>query len=758
MQPYTVRPSQRSRLTGLGTAAAAFAALTAAPLAAPPAASADVFDEVADQIFAPFLDASTSAVDWDAVLDPTAWGTFLDTAHWDEVFAGLETAAANAAPATDPPDWSAMAQQYLYVPIHTVVENWINSDGPTPLLDNLNQLSERVGLGPMIADGIAGTAEHVDGSDGGWLLGDGGAGWSSTQVGVSGGDGGAAGIFGNGGAGGSGGADASGGTGGSGGSLMGDGGVGGHGGSGAVGGDGGDGGAAIGLFGVGGNGGDAGNGDADWSRSVLPALGGAGGNAGLLGSHGVVGHYGTLAGLGPGAGTVGLSTSGTWFTDSDGRAVILHGLNVVYKIPPFEPSASGFSDDDAAFLAANGFNVVRLGVIWAGVEPEPGVYNEAYLDSIAQTVQTLADHNIRVILDMHQDSYGGPFGGEGAPDWAVQDGGLPNIEVAWPFGSFVNPAENNAWDAFWSNAKAPDGVGLQNHYAQMWEYVANYVNGDPELKASIAGYEIMNEPWSGSSWPLCLLGCSAFNGDTLTSFYNQAASAIRAVDPNTPLFVEPELISGEALPITLGTVDGGHTTLSFHSYLGPLAGITVNNAAAYAQAQGIPGMLTEFGGTTNYSFISDTMQPANQARFGWTEWAYTGRGDITGWPQDEWLVQDPNQPPVGDNVDATKLATLAEPYPQLVSGTPISWSFENGTFHLSYSTEMASGDSSFPAGSQTTVSVPNIEFPNGYLVSVTGGHVVSAANSPILVIASDGGANTVSVTVSPAAGGATAGR
>ncbi len=81
----------------------------------------------------------------------------------------------------------------------------------------------------------------------------------------------------------------------------------------------------------------------------------------------------------------------------------------------FEPAASGFSEDDAQFLAANGFNVVRLGVIWAAVEPQPGVYDTEYLASLSQTVQMLADHGIYTLLDMHQDLYSSTFAGEGAP-------------------------------------------------------------------------------------------------------------------------------------------------------------------------------------------------------------------------------------------------------------------------------------------------------------------------------------------------------
>jgi endoglycosylceramidase len=117
-------------------------------------------------------------------------------------------------------------------------------------------------------------------------------------------------------------------------------------------------------------------------------------------------------------------------------------------------------------------------------------------------------------------------------------------------------------------------------------------------------------------------------------------------------------------------------------------------------------------------------------------------------------VYNPELPPTGSNVNTANLDTLAEPYPQLISGTPTSWSFNNGTFDFSYSTAEADGLGSFPGGSQTTISVPAVEFPDGYTVSVTGGEVVSAADAPELVIASDNGASTVSVVVTPAAVGA----
>ncbi|MEO8815213.1 MAG: cellulase family glycosylhydrolase [Mycobacterium sp.] len=742
---------------GAATAVGAFLALGMAPLTGAPTAQADIGDAWIDPIF-DSLSTSTSVV---GLSDP-AW---LDLSHWVPGAAGTDGVPAGLS-ATDP---AVLFNDNIYLPIHQGIENWINDSNNAALLDAINQPFVTLFGRDLIGDGVQIGRDNWDGAndsifgasgvfgdlhDGGLLFGDGGSGSDGSEAGVAGGNGGAAGIFGNGGSGGFGGEGAAGGPGGTGGWLFGNGGTGGDGGSG-----GGDGGNGAGLFSDGGAGGNAGDGG---DPGALPALGGAGGNAGLLGHHGAVGHYGTLAGAPASASTDGLSTTGNWITDSAGKVVILHGLNQMINLPPYEPSGGGFGEDDAQFLEDNGFTTVRLGVVWAAVEPDPGVINYAYLDSIKDTVQMLGEHHIVSLLDMTQGLYASEFGGQGAPDWAVQTGGLPNIQAGFPFTYLLSPAENHAWDAFWSNAKAPDDVGLENHYAQMYENVADYFKGDPD----VVGYEVMNEPWAGSSWPGTLFGSPTFEAQQLTPFYNQVASAIRAVDPTTPVFYQPNSLFNEAVPTQLGTVDQPHTVFSFHDYCfldsvdflrplsslcGPYLDLIAENAESYAGPLGLPSFMTEFGSTNNLGLIADTMQVANQNKLGWMEFSYAGADNptITGQPE---LVYNTTLPPVGDNVDSAKLATIVEPYPQVVAGTPNSWSFDNGVFTFSYSTEMADGNGSFGAGEQTTLSVPALQYPNGYQVSVTGGHVVSAPNAPELIIASDGSATTINVTVSATAG------
>ncbi|HEU0192345.1 MAG TPA: cellulase family glycosylhydrolase [Mycobacterium sp.] len=699
------------RPVGLGVAAGVFVGLGLAPLVGVAVAGADGLEDVVDAALSPVRDAAA---------------------------ASSLAAVASTADAGD--DVAQAFQADFYLPLHTSLQDWIHSSEGQQVDAAINKAAGVF----LIGDGTAGTAAHPAGGAGGVLFGDGGSGWDSTEAGIAGGAGGAGGAIGNGGAGGVGGAGADGGDGGAGGQFLGNGGDGGAAGSGA-------------------------------GSDGLPALGGAGGNAAGLGEHGAVGNAGTLTGATSSAvvpastaGTDGpevlpLSTAGSWITDADGKVVILHGLNQIDNLPPYEASADGFGADDAAFLAANGFNAVRLNVEWSAVEPEPGVFNDAYLASIEQTVQMLGDHGIVTLLDMNQGSYSEVFGGQGAPAWAVQTGGLPNPSFGFPANYVLNPAENHAWDAFWANSHAPTGVGLEDSFAQMYEHVASYFKGDPD----ILGFGILNEPWPGTQWLSTALGSPHFDTQDLTPFYNQVASAIRAVDPTTPIFFQPNILFGN-LPVNtdLGTVDASHTVLSFHPYclttsligdssLGclPYEQLIDGWAQDYAKAHGIPAMISEFGSTNNLTTIADERQVADQNGLSWLEFSFTQGGNptTTGQPA---LVFDLDKPPVGANVDTGKLDALVESYPQLVAGTPGNWSFDSstGTFNFSYSTGMAGGSGEFAPGSTSTIWVAPSDYPNGYQVSVTGGHVVSSANASQLVIASNAGASTVSVTVTAASG------
>ena len=451
-----------------------------------------------------------------------------------------------------------------------------------------------------------------------------------------------------------------------------------------------------------------------------------------------------------------LANAGGWITDAAGRVVIIHGVNEVYKVGSYAPKDIGFDQDDARFLERNGFNGVRLGVIYKGLEPNPPsagrpVYDDGYLEKIADTQRVLAHRRIFSQIDFHQDLFNERFQGEGWPDWQVEDDGLPNPQNGFPDNYASNPALNRAFDHFWANDKV-GGVRLQDAYAAAWRHVAARFAGSPYL----LGYDLLNEPWPGSVWPLCFsaAGCAAFEQNQLTGFTKRVLAAIRQVDPATLVFYEPLVMFNFGIPTQMGDVGDPRTGFSFHDYCGAGCDDEVfANAVARAQATGDPPLNTEFGATTDPAELGRVVAAADKHMTGWMYWQYSHVGDITtsGPGEEEAIVFDPSKPPSGSNVDLSKLRLLARPYPQVVAGTPEHYGFDPATrtFDLRYSTQRADGSGGFGDGSLSEVGVPALHYPDGYAVEVSGARVVSGQGADILRLRACRGAEVIAAHVTP---------
>ena len=135
--------------------------------------------------------------------------------------------------------------------------------------------------------------------------------------------------------------------------------------------------------------------------------------------------------------------------DSEGRQVLLRGVNLSalgdYYLPnPVYPAPVPLQPDDFANIAAQGFDVVRLLVSWSALEPERGVIDQSYLDSIRSAVAGAKQNGLYVVIDMHQDAWGKYIasppgticapgtslanGWDGAPEWATLFDPGPNNE------------------------------------------------------------------------------------------------------------------------------------------------------------------------------------------------------------------------------------------------------------------------------------------------------------------------------------------
>jgi len=452
-----------------------------------------------------------------------------------------------------------------------------------------------------------------------------------------------------------------------------------------------------------------------------------------------------------------LGHAGRFLTAATGQVAILHGLNMVSKVVPYEPAAAGFGAQAARSLAASGFDVVRLGVIYAALEPRPGVFSARYLASIEHTVATLAGQGVYSLLDFHQDQLSVGFGGEGFPAWSVETGGIPVRPSTFPSGYLSNGALAAAFDNFWADRAGPGGVGLQQRYAQAWRYVAARFAGDP----SVLGYDLFNEPWPANA-----------TDAQLGAFYSRVISAIRTVDRTHLIFYEPYLLFNFGQQTTLPHFSDRKLGLSFHDYCldntvshaAECAAVEerpVENALERAGTTGSALVETEFGATDDLADLARVEGIADAHGISWIEWAYCGCDDPTGSvpPSIEGLVANPSLPATGANVDAAKLAVLSEPYPRLTSGTPLRYAFDHATRTMRYTYSVVGpGGKRFGAGACTAIVVPAAQYQSGYGVTVAGARVTSPARAGVLTLAQSGASqprSTVSVEIRPVALGHT---
>lgn len=192
-------------------------------------------------------------------------------------------------------------------------------------------------------------------------------------------------------------------------------------------------------------------------------------------------------------------TQGKRFVDSYGRERIFNGLNVCDKGKYNNKTLKRdygtlWHKGLAKELKENGFNLVRLGIIWDAIEPEKGKYNKEYIDFLISVLNECDEAGVFVYLDMHQDLYSG-FGdgcGDGAPAWACLTDKYKyhKAKFVWAEGYFWGRAVHRAFDNFWNNEK-----GIQDDYIKMWSFIAEKAKNN----SCVIGYDVMNEPFPGKS-------------------------------------------------------------------------------------------------------------------------------------------------------------------------------------------------------------------------------------------------------------------
>lgn len=453
-----------------------------------------------------------------------------------------------------------------------------------------------------------------------------------------------------------------------------------------------------------------------------------------------------------------LGHAGRWVTDANGRVVIVHGVNMPSKLLPAYPSALGFGDDDAALLERLGFNAVRITVERYAVEPHAGVFDDIYVGHIGETVRLLAGRGILTLLDFHQDDYGPVFFDNGYPDWMTITDGLPPVFEPFPLQYLASPAQNRAFDHLWANDVGPSGNPLQTDDGAILAHVAAALKNEPGL----LGYEIINEPWPGSVYPSCVLpaiGCPVFDKGPFSDYYKRLVAAVRSADAAHVIWYEPLAPFNQGVPTSVVPPADPNLGFAFHDYNLCVAGdpklpagpgrpcqpedaMVLSNAIEHSASTGNPLLLTEFGATMDAPTIADKVDQYDRSMMPWMFWSYT-RYMVR-------LAADGTLLPATDaNLNPPIVDVLTRPYPKLVSGTPISWSFDPGSrvFAMRYAAARADGSGAFPAGSETEIAVPALSYPGGYGVEIDGGTVLSAPGATVLRVAACAGVSVVGVTI-----------
>jgi endoglycosylceramidase len=429
-------------------------------------------------------------------------------------------------------------------------------------------------------------------------------------------------------------------------------------------------------------------------------------------------------------------------TDALGRVLLVHGVNMVNKNPPYYPSAAGFSDADAEWLGENGFRVVRVGVLATGLMPSPGIVDEGYVQQTLATVKSLAAHGVFSLIDFHQDGFGPTVGSDGFPGWMTLTGNAQKADAGFPTYYLQDPAVQQAFQSFWDDDRGPDDAGLEEDYALMFSALAKALAGE----SFVLGYDLFNEPWPGDVWSPCLddpTGCPSLDQSELGPAYAKAVAAIRGAGDGHLVFGEPWNVFNFGVSTTSMPVPGAddRAGMAFHVY--PItagqAPTVIQNAVAWSAASGGALLNTEWGATTESTTLTSESVALDSALVPWIFWSFCCE-----------LVGSLGEPPVGTNLVASSVAALVQPYPLVVAGTPQELTVDPTarTMSFTWSTARAAGGS-FPPGTVTTFEAPLITYGAGYSTAVTGGHVTSAACAPLLTVVADPGATTITVDVSP---------
>lgn len=308
----------------------------------------------------------------------------------------------------------------------------------------------------------------------------------------------------------------------------------------------------------------------------------------------------------------------------------------------FEKLLDAFlSEDDIAFIKSIGATCLRIPLNYRHFEDDatPFVYKESGFARLMWLLDVCEKHGLYVILDMH----------------AVQ---------GWQNCHWHSDNERGAC-TFWTHPH------FQERLARLWVEIAERCKN----RAVVAGYELMNEPASGTpngDHPFDFFENYQSDWKKVNSVYQYLIRKIRSVDTKHIIFLEGDrygrYFSGMDIPIDPNCVYSNHHYAlpgfgpgeypgwyggeDAHSYWNReryIKEISISEGFTYAKAHNVPLLVGEFGAqyhgpenqvSDRLRSMDDQLSVYTQLDLHWTTWTYKDAG-VMGWvtldPESEYM-------------------------------------------------------------------------------------------------------------------------
>ncbi|GMI26958.1 hypothetical protein TeGR_g8190 [Tetraparma gracilis] len=291
-----------------------------------------------------------------------------------------------------------------------------------------------------------------------------------------------------------------------------------------------------------------------------------------------------------------------------------------------------FSAADAKYFQSQGWNLIRLGVIWAGGQPTLSHHENDELDAdfkarLLALLDLAHEYDLRVVLDIHQDAIGTSVCGEGLPLWYFQEH-LPHLmgkpligfDAHSPTGE-CSMTDFSGWAKFKDdpeyNTTMAHLIGTSAGRSAYARYVGVLTEAVADSPAAV-GIELMNEP------PILNFRVEEHK---LYDLYKECYDAVRAVSDEMAVGVAdagqiPKFTSDEHLSRSNKEwlEEATHLMYTFHWYSSgfPEFDPAMANGVARAKYFDAVPVLTEF------HWNADQAAGATEAGVMWTYYQYNG--------------------------------------------------------------------------------------------------------------------------------------